>query len=76
MVRALAGGEMSVTSIAGAVDISVASASQHLARLRAAGLVTARRHGTAVLLRLSDSRTAALCDEARMIGVIARRLPD
>lgn len=75
IVRALSGGEMSVTGLAGRIGISVANASQHAARLRIAGLVTSRRDGTTVLLQLRDPRVIALCDSAAEVGRFGRRFP-
>ncbi|TQL02313.1 DNA-binding transcriptional ArsR family regulator [Cellulomonas sp. SLBN-39] len=56
----LDGTEMSVTAIAEALDRPVPAVSQHLARLRAGRLVTARRDGTTVWYGQPDEHVAAL----------------
>ncbi|AXE39369.1 ArsR/SmtB family transcription factor [Acidipropionibacterium virtanenii] len=56
----LDGTEMSVTSIAEALGRPVPAVSQHLARLRAAGVVTVRRQGTTVFYGQPDEHLAAL----------------
>jgi len=50
-------GECDATSLAGAVALSASALSQHLARLRANGLVTYRRNGQTLFYRLADPRT-------------------
>lgn len=50
--------EKSVGELETALDLSQAYVSQQLARLRAEGLVAARREGRIVRYRLSDSRVA------------------
>jgi ArsR family transcriptional regulator len=50
--------EKSVSELEAALDLSQAYVSQQLARLRAEGLVAARREGRIVRYRLSDSRIA------------------
>lgn len=52
--------EMSVSAIAEALDRPVPGVSQHLAKLRAAGMVTARRQGTTVYYGQPDEHLAAL----------------
>lgn len=54
----LLGGERSVGELAGAVGLSQSALSQHLAKLRAEGLVTTRRDGRTIRYRLA-SRPAA-----------------
>lgn len=53
---ALAGGEQSAGALLQHVSISQTALSQHLARLRADGLVTYRRQGTTLYYRLKDPR--------------------
>ena len=56
VLESLAGGEASVGELASRVSCQVPNMSQHLAVLRSAGLVTARRDGSTVYYRLSDQR--------------------
>jgi len=56
----LDGTEMSVTAIATALDRPGPAVSQHLARLRAGHLVTARRDGTTMYYGQPDEHVAAL----------------
>lgn len=62
----LGAGECSVNTLASGADIAQATASQHLARLRAEGMVATRRAGQTVFYRLADpaaSRViATLCE--------------
>lgn len=60
LCRLSAGGETSVGELADAVGLSQPGVSQHLARLRAEGIVAARRSGTTILYRLADPRAAIL----------------
>ncbi len=57
-------GEMSVGTLADAVDLSQSALSQHLAKLRADGLVETRRESQTIYYRLADEarvkRTLAL----------------
>ena len=54
----LVGGEKSVGELEAALDLSQAYVSQQLARLRAEGIVAARREGRTVRYRLADNRIA------------------
>jgi ArsR family transcriptional regulator len=56
LLEQLGQGERSVEELAGCLGLPFASASQHLQRLRRAGLALARRQGKRVLYRLSDER--------------------
>jgi DNA-binding transcriptional ArsR family regulator len=56
----VAAGEMGVGALAEAVGLSQPALSQHLAKLRADGLVAARRESQAVLYRLADPKAAHL----------------
>ncbi|MEU8267985.1 metalloregulator ArsR/SmtB family transcription factor [Sphaerisporangium sp. NPDC049002] len=60
----LASGEYDVSSLAGAIGVARPSVSQHLAKLRLAGLVDARRHGRRVLYRARDAHVRRLIAEA------------
>ena len=53
ILEVLAQGERGVEALAQRVNLSVATASQHLQNLKRAGLVAARREGKFVLYRLS-----------------------
>ncbi|MBW8294381.1 metalloregulator ArsR/SmtB family transcription factor [Sphingopyxis sp.] len=55
----LADGEMAVGDIQSHVSLSQSALSQHLALLRAEGIVATRREGQAVFYRLDDR--AAMC---------------
>lgn len=55
-------GEMSVGTLAEAVDLSQSALSQHLARLRADGLVTARREAQVLYYRISDERVGRVLE--------------
>ncbi len=56
VLESLAGGELSVSELAGRVACQVPNMSQHLAVLRSAGLVITRREGSTVFYRLADPR--------------------
>jgi DNA-binding transcriptional ArsR family regulator len=60
-------GEMSVGPLGEAVGLSQSALSQHLARLRADRLVTARREGQTLYYRISDPRVGALLGALRGI---------
>jgi DNA-binding transcriptional ArsR family regulator len=55
-------GERDVGRLVGEVDASVAAVSQHLAKLRLAGLVTARRQGRHQIYRVDDPHVALLVE--------------
>jgi DNA-binding transcriptional ArsR family regulator len=60
----LGGGEMSVTELGEYVDLSQSALSQHLAKLRADGLVATRRDAQTIYYRLADPIAK------RLIGVL------
>jgi DNA-binding transcriptional ArsR family regulator len=64
LLRLLAYGEQDVTTLAAQVTASRSSVSQHLGRLRLAGLVQARRDGRRMLYRTTSDHLSALVDEA------------
>lgn len=77
--------ERSVDELARLSGLSFANASQHLQRLRRAGLVRSRKEGKRVLCRLSDDAAAVLLsalgriaeqNSAEMQAVIARYYAD
>jgi DNA-binding transcriptional ArsR family regulator len=62
----LSGGEASVNELAGYVGLTQTAASQHLAKLRAEGLVSTRRDAQTIYYRLTDEAASRvinlLCD--------------
>lgn len=70
VIELLAQGERTVEGLASALSIPVANMSHHLASMRAARLVDARKEGTFVFYRLSDPDVFEL---ARMIRTLAER---
>jgi ArsR family transcriptional regulator len=69
VLESLAVREMSVSDLSVTVGCQVPNMSQHLAVLRSAGLVTARREGSTVFYRLTDPR---VLEAYRLIQTIAR----
>lgn len=63
VVLELASGEQSVTKLAHQVDLSQSALSQHLAKMRDAGVVKARRHGLVVYYRLAMPELIGLLKE-------------
>jgi len=59
---ALRTGELPVSELAGLTGQSASAASQHLAKLRAAGLVESRRDGQTIYYRCSGGIGRALVD--------------
>lgn len=68
LLEALAQGERSVETLAGCTGLSIANASQHLQRMRRAGLVETRRDGKFVLYDLSDTAVLDLVAALSRIG--------
>ena len=68
VLERLAGGERSVSDLSREVGCQVPNMSQHLAVLRASGLVLSRREGNTVLYRLADDR---VLDAYRMLQEVA-----
>jgi ArsR family transcriptional regulator, lead/cadmium/zinc/bismuth-responsive transcriptional repressor len=60
--------ECAVGQLAELVGAHVAAVSQHLAKLRAAGLVTARRDGTRIFYRAANSHVAGVLAEAGLLA--------
>ncbi len=69
VLESLSEGELSVSELSSCVGCQVPNMSQHLAVLRAAGLVRSRREGSTVYYRLTDQR---ILDAYRLIQTIAR----
>ncbi len=67
LVELLAQGERSVDSLAELAGLNVANASQHLQKLRRAGLVINRKVGQRVLYRLSGDDVSALFNAIRSV---------
>ncbi|MCB5183108.1 ArsR/SmtB family transcription factor [Streptomyces antimicrobicus] len=64
LLRHLGEGEADVTTLTAACGASRTSVSQHLARLRLAGLVTSRKEGRRVVYALRHGHLRRLVDEA------------
>jgi len=72
IVHLLADGPREVGRLAEEMGISQPNVSQHLAVMRAAGVVDAEREGREVRYRLSDPEIICACETMR--GVLIRRL--
>ena len=74
ILDALRHGDRSVGGLADAIGVTLPNASQHLAVMRAAGLVVGRRSGTTISYRLAEPSIVEACDvihrivERRMTG--------
>ena len=69
VLETLADGERSVSDLSRDVGCQIPNMSQHLAVLRSAGLVSARREGSTVFYRLADAR---VLEAYRVIQAIGR----
>lgn len=74
LIEALRGGERSVSELVAAVGTSAANLSQHLAAMREAGVVQARRDGRYVRYDIGDPRilTAFRLMREVLLGRLAR----
>ncbi|CCH79603.1 Regulatory protein ArsR [Nostocoides japonicum T1-X7] len=63
LVWLLAGGEYDVTTLAELTGANIPAASQQLAKLRAAGIVTARRDGRRQLYRVEDPHILTVIEQ-------------
>jgi ArsR family transcriptional regulator len=72
IIHLLADGPREVSRLADEMGISQPNVSQHLALMRAAGVVEAERDGREVRYRLSDPEIICACETMR--GVLVRRL--
>jgi ArsR family transcriptional regulator, virulence genes transcriptional regulator len=78
ILDALRHGDRSVGALAIAIGVTLPNVSQHLAVMRAAGLVEGRRAGTTITYRLAEPSIVEACDvihrivERRMAGSSAR----
>jgi DNA-binding transcriptional ArsR family regulator len=64
LVCALLDGEMSVNQLADALDKASTTVSQHLAKLRMARLVRARRQGNQVFYRIENEHVRQLVEDS------------
>jgi len=67
LLWALSGRELPVSALAELLGAHVAATSQHLAKLRAAGLVDSRREGTRIFYR-AGPRVRGLLEEAALVA--------
>ncbi|MBK3626193.1 helix-turn-helix transcriptional regulator [Streptomyces sp. MBT49] len=74
LLHALTRGEADVTTLTDVCGAARPAVSQHLARLRLAGLVSTRKEGRRVIYALSDGHLRRLVDEA--LSVADHRLGD
>ena len=72
IIHLLADGPREVSRLAEEMGISQPNVSQHLALMRAAGVVEAERDGREVRYRLADPEIIVACETMR--GVLVRRL--
>jgi ArsR family transcriptional regulator len=72
LLHVLATGPMDVNGLAARIRTSQPNASQHLAALRAVGLVEPDRHGREIRYRLTDPDVIVACGVMR--AVLQRRL--
>ncbi|HLC01845.1 MAG TPA: metalloregulator ArsR/SmtB family transcription factor [Anaerolineales bacterium] len=68
-IERLRQGEISVTDLAEALDISQPNLSQHLTLMRQKGIVTTRRAGLNVYYRLASPKIVKACDLMREVLV-------
>ena len=69
VIDRLRSGEMSVTDLAQALQISQPNVSQHLALMKQKGIVTARREGLNVYYRLASPKIVKACELMREVLV-------
>ncbi|MEU6096761.1 metalloregulator ArsR/SmtB family transcription factor [Streptomyces sp. NPDC047079] len=74
LLHALAGGEADVSTLTQSCGAARPAVSQHLARLRLAGLVDTRKEGRRVIYALSDGHLRRVVDEA--LSLADHRLTD
>lgn len=68
LLWALSERELPVSRLAELIGAHVAATSQHLAKLRAAGLVASRREGTRIYYRAAGRQVRALLESAVLAG--------
>ncbi|WP_446040332.1 ArsR/SmtB family transcription factor [Streptomyces sp. SID1121] len=64
LLHALTSGEADVSSLTAVCDVARPAVSQHLAKLRLAGLVSVRREGRRMVYGLSDGHLRRVIEEA------------
>ncbi|MFG3282296.1 ArsR/SmtB family transcription factor [Streptomyces sp. NPDC048111] len=69
LLWALSGAELPVSTLAELIGAHVAATSQHLAKLRAAGLVTSRRDGTRIYYRAAGPAVRTLLEDASLAAL-------
>ncbi len=62
LIRALEGGELSVSALIEATGLTQANASRHLQTLTQAGILGRRRDGTSVIYHIADPGIFRLCE--------------
>lgn len=72
LLHQLRDGERSAGSLAADLGCTLANASQHLAVLRHAGLVTSRRDGTSIHYRLAIPEILEACDTVARLAQARR----
>lgn len=76
LLRLLTAGEQDVTTLTAQVSATRSSVSQHLGRLRLAGLVHARRDGRRMLYHITSDHLRTLIDEAyQFAGHLVHQIP-
>jgi ArsR family transcriptional regulator len=65
IIHVLREGPLTVNELTHHLGLAQAKVSQHLAILRARGLVTARRHGVSMVYQISNPTLGTLCDLLR-----------
>ncbi|MCT9083902.1 ArsR/SmtB family transcription factor [Streptomyces fulvoviolaceus] len=76
LLWALSDRELPVSRLAELIGAHVAATSQHLAKLRTAGLVTSRREGTRIYYRAAGRQVRALLESAVLAGDAAEAAQD
>ncbi|MEV5282537.1 metalloregulator ArsR/SmtB family transcription factor [Streptomyces sp. NPDC051994] len=69
LLWALSGAELPVSALAELIGAHVAATSQHLSKLRSAGLVTSRREGTRIFYRAAGPGVRGLLEEASVVAL-------
>jgi DNA-binding transcriptional ArsR family regulator len=67
IVHSLRAGPKRVSDIVQATGLTQAKVSQHLALLRASGIVVAQRHGRDMIYRIVDPKIGRVCDLMREV---------
>jgi DNA-binding transcriptional ArsR family regulator len=66
--------ELPITTIAAGLGLNQSALSQHLAKLRKSGIITARRAGHNIFYRIADPKAAALAIALRQtVGARVRK---